>query len=162
MLTLKPASTQDIATIQRLAHAIWHQHYVPIIRHGQVNYMLSKYFTTRALQSQMDNGQEFHLVMIDDQPAGFIGVTRKGDDSYFLNKFYLLEEKQGKGLGSAVFKKVFTELYPADVIRLTVNRQNFKSINFYFKLGFKIESVEDFDIDGGYFMNDFVMVWHRR
>jgi ribosomal protein S18 acetylase RimI-like enzyme len=47
-------------------------------------------------------------------------------------------------------------------IRLTVNRQNFKSINFYFKLGFKIEKVADFDIGNGYFMNDFVMLWKAR
>jgi RimJ/RimL family protein N-acetyltransferase len=45
-----------------------------------------------------------------------------------------------------------------DIIKLTVNRQNFKSINFYFKNGFKIEKVEDFDIGNGYWMNDFIMV----
>jgi len=43
-------------------------------------------------------------------------------------------------------------------LRLQVNRQNYKAVNFYFKMGFIIESVGDFDIGGGYFMNDFVMV----
>jgi ribosomal protein S18 acetylase RimI-like enzyme len=43
-------------------------------------------------------------------------------------------------------------------IRLTVNRQNYKSINFYFKNGFKIERVEDFDIGSGFWMNDFIMI----
>ena len=42
-------------------------------------------------------------------------------------------------------------------ITLTVNRQNYKAINFYFKHGFKIKSVDDFDIGNGFFMNDFVM-----
>lgn len=162
MLTLKPATTQDIATIQQLAHAIWQQHYVPIIKQGQVNYMLTRYFTARALQKQMDEGQRFHLVMEGEDPVGFLSVTQKGERNYFLNKFYLLEARQGQGTGTALFKKLFTEVYPADVVRLTVNRQNYKSVNFYFKLGFKIETAEDFDIDGGYFMNDFVMVWHRK
>jgi hypothetical protein len=40
-----------------------------------------------------------------------------------------------------------------------VNRQNYKAINFYFKLGFKIQTVADFDIGNGYVMNDFVMVF---
>jgi len=43
-------------------------------------------------------------------------------------------------------------------IRLQVNRKNYKAINFYFKNGFTIESVGDFDIGGGYYMNDFVMI----
>jgi ribosomal protein S18 acetylase RimI-like enzyme len=45
-------------------------------------------------------------------------------------------------------------------VRLNVNRQNYKSINFYFKLGFKIEKVVDIDLDKGYQMNDFIML-HR-
>jgi diamine N-acetyltransferase len=43
-------------------------------------------------------------------------------------------------------------------LRLTVNRKNFKAINFYFKNGFIIESVKDFDIGNGYLMEDFVML----
>ena len=53
------------------------------------------------------------------------------------------------------------KLLKPEELRLTVNRQNFKSINFYFKNGFKIEQVADFDIGNGYVMNDFVMVWRK-
>jgi ribosomal protein S18 acetylase RimI-like enzyme len=52
-------------------------------------------------------------------------------------------------------------LTSAQSIRLTVNRENYKAINFYFKLGFKIEKVADFDIGQGYVMNDFVMLWGK-
>jgi ribosomal protein S18 acetylase RimI-like enzyme len=43
-------------------------------------------------------------------------------------------------------------------LRLQVNRQNYKAINFYFRNGFIIESIADFDIGDGYFMNDFIML----
>ena len=43
-------------------------------------------------------------------------------------------------------------------IRLTVNRKNHIAINYYFKNGFMIEEVKDFDIGDGYEMNDFVML----
>jgi hypothetical protein len=46
-------------------------------------------------------------------------------------------------------------------MRLTVNRQNYKSINFYFKIGFRIEKCADFPIGNGFVMNDFVMVWRK-
>ena len=51
--------------------------------------------------------------------------------------------------------------FKPQTIRLQVNRMNYKAINFYFKHGFVIEKVADFDIGDGYFMNDFVMIWRR-
>jgi RimJ/RimL family protein N-acetyltransferase len=62
-------------------------------------------------------------------------------------------------MGEKVYEQILALHPQIQTFRLTVNRKNFKSINFYFKLGFKIESVEDFDIGNNYFMNDFVMKW---
>ena len=73
-----------------------------------------------------------------------------------MHKFYIDQDLANNGLGTQVLQKL-ESLLPIKTITLTVNRQNFKSINFYFKNGFKIESVEDFNIGDGYFMNDFVM-----
>jgi predicted acetyltransferase len=162
MLSLKPATPQDLASIEQLAQEIWTRHYVPIIGQQQVDYMLKKLYSAPALEKQIRGGQKFHLIFDDKRPIGFISVSNKGGKDYFLHKFYILQEEQNAGLGTDVFKKVFGGLYHADSIRLTVNRQNFKSVNFYFKLGFKIEKVEDFDIGNGYFMNDFVMTWKRN
>jgi hypothetical protein len=36
---------------------------------------------------------------------------------------------------------------------------NYKSVNFYFRLGFIIEKTTDIDIGDGYFMNDFIMLY---
>ena len=77
---------------------------------------------------------------------------------FFIQKFYLDQTLAGKGSGTEAHNELVKLLQPS-LMRLTVNRQNFKSINFYFKNGFKIESVADFDIGNGYVMDDFVMVW---
>ena len=74
-----------------------------------------------------------------------------------------MPDQQRKSLGTAVMQEIENEIKVTQEvnnykIRLTVNRQNFKAINFYFKNGFTIESVEDFDIGESYLMNDFVMV----
>jgi ribosomal protein S18 acetylase RimI-like enzyme len=98
-------------------------------------------------------------VLNDERETGFISISTRDNRDFFLHKFYILQENQNIGLGTEVFKKLFEELYKPETIRLTVNRQNYKSINFYFKLGFKIEKVAEFDIGDGYFMNDFVMVY---
>jgi ribosomal protein S18 acetylase RimI-like enzyme len=161
MPSLKPVTENDFATIGNLARIIWDKHYVPIIGPEQVNYMLEKMYSPGAILQQTKEGQKFHLVINENKEAGFIAVSSKDDKNFFLHKFYILQEKQNAGLGTKIFKQVFEDLYKAESIQLTVNRQNYKSVNFYFKLGFKIDRIEDFDIGNGYFMNDFVMAWKK-
>ena len=161
MLTLKPATEKDFLTIEKLAHSIWHQHYVPIVGLEQVNYMLAKMYTQQALQKQTKEGQQFYLVENDGKETGFISISSSNSKDLMLHKFYILQEKQNTGLGKLVFKNII-DLYKPKTVRLTVNRQNYKSINFYFKLGFKIEEVADFDIGNNYFMNDFVMLYTTK
>ena len=52
-------------------------------------------------------------------------------------------------------KDVIQSYFP---VRLHVNRQNFKAVNFYFKNNFVIEGVKDTSIGHDYYMNDFVMI----
>ena len=93
--------------------------------------------------------------------VGFISVNSKKKGEWFLNKFYINQLKAKKGIGSKVFD-LLLELTNPKKITLTVNRQNYKSINFYFKKGFKIEKVADFEIGKNYVMNDFVMAWRKK
>ena len=162
MLLLKPVTEKDFLIIEKLAHSIWHKHYVPIVGIDQVNYMLDKMYTQQAIQKQMEEGQQFYLVINDEKESGFISISSRNNTDLILHKFYILQEKQSAGLGTSVFKKITQEIYTPESIRLTVNRQNYKSINFYFKIGFKIEKVADFDIGNNYFMNDFVMLWQNK
>lgn len=153
------ATQKDVDLIGELAKQIWNDHYPEIIGQQQVDFMLQKLYNPESLFDQMEKGQQFHLVFADDSAVGFVAVNDEGEGKYFLNKFYIQTGQQGKGLGSTVFSRVLN-LYPAlKEMRLQVNRQNYKAINFYFKMGFIIEYVADFDIGDGYFMNDFVMVF---
>ncbi len=151
------ADIKDIPVLRELADEIWKQHYPPIIGWEQTEFMLHKMYSESSLMEQMQQGQLFYLIQTDGKANGFLSVSDQGEGHWFLNKYYLRPEIQGKGLGSFVFHRLLDELHPAEM-RLTVNRQNYKSINFYFKNGFVIEKVADFDIGNGFFMNDFVMV----
>jgi ribosomal protein S18 acetylase RimI-like enzyme len=61
------------------------------------------------------------------------------------------------GIGAKVFEQILEFVKENKKISLQVNRKNFKSINFYFKQGFTIEYVKDFEIGNGYLMEDFIM-----
>jgi ribosomal protein S18 acetylase RimI-like enzyme len=160
-ITLTLAKESDFTLIYQLAESIWNIHYVPIIGQEQVDYMLGKMYAKESLLEQMQEKKHiFYIIEKNGQAVGFISIS-DGKEA-FLNKFYVLQSEQGKGIGKIVFDKII-ELYPhIKIFRLTVNRKNYKSINFYFKMGFYIESVEDFDIGNNYYMNDFVMKWEGR
>jgi GNAT superfamily N-acetyltransferase len=159
---LTKATTEDLPLISELANIIWHQHYVEIIGAEQVKYMLDKMYTVASLKDQMEKQHHvFYLIKNEDKTIGFISVSgSEKTKSYFINKFYILQDTAAKGIGSDVFNKII-KLLDAEELKLTCNRKNYKSINFYFKNGFKIERVADFDIGNGFVMNDFVFVWKK-
>jgi GNAT superfamily N-acetyltransferase len=158
MIHLTKAKEKDLDTIAKLATVIWNDHYVSIVGQEQVNYMLAKIYNYESLLDQMNNKlHTFYLIEKDDQSIGFIAVSSNNQEDYFLHKFYIDQKKSNSGIGTKTLDLLIQEVKPKS-LTLTVNRQNFKSINFYFKNGFKIDRVEDFDIGNGYAMNDFVMI----
>lgn len=162
MIQLQKASIEDISVIYKLAEQIWKLHYPPIIGMPQVEYMLANMYNSETLKKQMlEEQHQFYLVKNKTENIGFITVSKKAEE-VFLHKFYILQQEQNKGLGSIVFELIQQEINPFSIIRLTVNRQNFTAINFYFKNGFVIEKVADFDIGNGYQMNDFIMKWEKK
>lgn len=149
----------EIGLIQQLAHKIWWAHYPEIIGERQVEYMLERFYSFDALEKQMAEGQVFFFIKTEMMDSGFIAVTAMDKGKYFINKFYVDLDQHNKGVGTATFSALLNELSDVQEIQLQVNRMNYKPINFYFKLGFVIDRVADFDIGDGYFMNDFVMKW---
>jgi diamine N-acetyltransferase len=156
--SIRIATPADAELISSLAEKIWKQHYVPIIGIEQVNYMLDKMYSNESLIHQMTNeGHMFYIGYDEDKAIAYSSVSDNNDD-LFLHKFYVDTENQNRGFGTKLAEEIM-EKYPfKKSMQLTVNRQNYTAINFYFKLGFKIEGIADFDIGNGYFMNDFVMV----
>ena len=160
-LKLIAATYKDTDTISELAKLIWNQHYPEIISQQQIDYMLDLMYSKQSLSEQMQaKGHLFFLIQSGTSNLGFISVNPLGNHQWFLNKFYINQNNASKGLGGKSFRLLLDTITP-NKMSLTVNRKNYKSINFYFKLGFKIEEVADFDIGNGYVMNDFVMVWNR-
>ena len=157
-LILKKAIANDSQLVADIDGKSWKSHYPGIISESQINYMLELMYATELLKRQIESQTEvFYLIQIEQTTVGFISTSEKSNDLY-IQKIYLLPEYSGKGIGEKAFRKLI-QLLNSDKIHLTVNRQNYKSINFYFKLGFKIEQVADFDIGNGFVMNDFVMIW---
>jgi len=159
MHVIKIENSSELHEVRELAVKIWNDHYPSVIGQEQVDYMLGRMYNLDSLKEQFESGDIFYLLVEEDKKLGFASITQKEEGSWFLNKLYVETAEHRRGLGGFLLEALIQN-HDIQLMRLQVNRQNYKAINFYFKKGFKIEEVADFDIGDGYFMNDFVMVCH--
>ncbi len=155
-LQFRQATAEDIPLINELAQKIWREHYPAIISMEQIEFMLLNRYSTRAIEEGMKSGEKYFLAYSGNMAVAYASIEWK-DEFYYLHKFYLDVSKHRSGIGKQFFDYLLSQIDSSKPIKLQVNRTNYKAINFYFKVGFIIETVGDFDIGGGYFMNDFVM-----
>lgn len=162
MIDLQPATERGaLARLAALAHIIWHEHYVPIIGHDQVEYMLAQGYSIDALNDARASGSQFTLALRDDKDAGYAGLSpdQANPDMAWLDKLYVHSDARGHGLGRALVTHVAQQAAAlgASQLWLRVNRDNADSIRTYQRLGFGIERADVKDIGRGYVMDDYLM-----
>ncbi len=155
-LTFRKATVEDIPLISQLADKIWREHYPAIISAEQINYMLRSRYSCEVIEEGMKNREQYFLAYLGNEAIAYASIELF-DGYHYLHKFYNDVSEHRKGIGKQFFDYLLTEIDSSVPIKLQVNRKNFKAVNFYFKVGFVIESVGDFHIGEGYYMNDFVM-----
>ena len=160
-ITYKQVSAPDeLVALSKLAGRIWIVHYPGIIGQLQVEYMLGKMYSIVSLNEQINKGHTFIAGYEDQKMVGFLSFSKTAEKDFLIHKWYVDTSLHSKGIGRGLFDAAFADV-DYNTIRLTVNRQNVQAINFYFKFGFTIEKIADFDIGSGFFMNDFVMLLKR-
>lgn len=159
-MEIRKATILDIEAIQGLAASIWPIAYNDILSEAQLNYMLHKFYSIAALQEQiLTKGHQFFVLINEyNKYQGFAAVSKEDQETFKLQKLYVLPSEQGKQFGKKLLQEVITycKANEAERLILNVNRYN-KARWFYEKQGFTIISEEDIDIGNNYFMNDFVM-----
>ena len=161
MIVVKKIGEESIPAIQELAELTWAVAYSAILPPHQMAYMLDLFYSTTALQKQMQEGHQFILVSGNNDAVGFASYSPKmkvDAKVYRLHKIYVHPIQQGKGLGKTLLDFIIADIKPSGAtdLELNVNRSN-KALGFYQKMGFVITLEEDIDIGNGYFMNDYIM-----
>lgn len=155
-VSFRPMREGDIARLQQLSHAIWHQHYPGVISEAQITYMLELMYSEAALRDQVAQGHRFILAEIAGDLVGFASVEQTAIGEYFVHKLYVDVARHRAGLGGALLAHLEATIKPR-LLRLHVNCHNVLAINFYFKHGFTAAGTRLADIGSGYVMDDLVM-----
>ena len=153
------ADEKDIRSIQNLARVTFPATYSSIISAEQIDFMMDMMYSETVLRRELEGGVTFLMLLADGTPAGFVSFGKQDDEGLFhLHKIYLLPEYQGLGYGREMFLKAEQAMRAqgARAFELNVNRHN-KALDFYKKMGMGIDRSGDFDIGGGFYMNDYIM-----
>ena len=162
MFNIRKATLDDISIINRVAWIVFPHTYEEVLSVNQVAYMMDWMYSPENILKQMtEDGHIYYLAFQGDEPVGYLSFQPEGEHIYHLQKFYVLPSFQGMKLGKLLFQQAIDaikELHPAPCqMRLNVNRQNTKAIEFYQRMGMNILSEGDFDIGRGYLMQDYIM-----
>lgn len=151
-------SDEDILRLEKLAHEIWNQHFVPIIGQAQVDYMLGKFQSFEPMKNQLNEGMNYYLLDVDGDDAAYCGFKKDGE-RVFLSKLYVKLEYRRRGLSRILLDKVlsFAESNNLHAVYLTVNKHNDNTIAVYKHIGFEITDSVVSDIGNGFVMDDYIM-----
>lgn len=160
MINFKPVThNSDIKIVSELAKEIWTEHYTPIIGIDQVNYMLEKFQSKKAIEDQtLLSNYKYFIIYNETTPIGYLSI-KKEETSLFLSKIYIKATSRGEGIGKTAMSFIENQAKTLNCkkIYLTVNKYNTNSIKAYQKIGFnKIEELV-IDIGNGYIMDDYKM-----
>lgn len=152
------ASDDDIYVLEALAKEIWNQHFTPIIGQAQVDYMLERFQSFKAVGRQISDGMNYKMICADNKNVGYCGFKKDGD-RIFLSKLYVKLEYRGNGLSRVMLDEVrkFAAENNIKSVYLTVNKRNDDTISIYKHMGFRIIDSVVTDINGGFVMDDFIM-----
>lgn len=141
-----------------MAKEIWKEHYTPIIGGEQVDYMLERFQSKKAISVQIREGVVYFLIGAGTKFIGYMAVQPKGP-ALFLSKIYVGSSKRTMGYGSqaVIFIEDLARRRGLGLIYLTVNKNNTASLRFYEKLGFRNLGSVVQDIGGGFVMDDYKM-----
>ena len=149
----------SLSEVAEMADKVWHEYFPCILTEQQIDYMVDRFQSERAMREQvMDKGYRYAFIVDGDVRVGYTGIS-VSDDKLFISKLYLLKENRGKGYGRAALDMI-SDIGREEGLRtayLTVNKHNDRAIRTYLANGFKtIQSIVT-DIGEGFVMDDFVM-----
>lgn len=159
LIMTQVGTKEDIQHLAQLAAEIWQDYFIRIISQDQINYMLDKFQSTKAITEQMKHQDyEYYFMRINDVPIGYVGIQPK-DGKLFLSKFYIHKLHRGQGYASQAIEWLvqLCSGRKINTIWLTVNRHNHDTVAIYEKKGFRAVRTEVADIGHGFVMDDYIM-----
>ncbi|MDF3076228.1 MAG: paiA [Sphingobacteriaceae bacterium] len=165
MLSIRPATIQDVEILASLGRQTFHEAYADQNSEEDMQSYISKNFSGEQISQKINEpGAFFFIAEYNGVPVGY---TRYGSSSISaldgqnaigLERIYILNEFQGKGIGRRLVDHAidFARAAGKEMIWLGVWEKNYNALGFYTRMGFRKVGEKTFTI-GSDVQNDYVM-----
>ena len=161
-IVIAPA-TEDVhlSDIQKLAYAIWREHYPGIISSEQIEYMLREGYSLEALQRDLaQDGIRYDRALAEGVLVGFSSYGPHSDaDALMIHKLYVEASQRSRGCARKLVEAASEHALANSLNRviLRVNKHNRVAIAAYERMGFANRGSIVSDIGSGFVMDDYLM-----
>lgn len=159
MLKFTEVTQENIPALAQLAHEIWFEYWKTLLSPEQIEYMVEKFQSEKAIQNQYANEHyTYWFINLNGENIGYFGLSER-TDYLFLSKLYIKKDFRSQGFGHKAFdeiKKIAVEKHYNE-IQLTVNKYNSNTIAAYKKWRLEIIDAVVTDIGSGFVMDDYIM-----
>ena len=159
MKLVRVKNNDDIKVLAKLTSEIWHEYWPIILSSEQIDYMVEKFQSEKAIQNQYANEHyTYWFINLNGENIGYFGLSER-TDYLFLSKLYIKKDFRSQGFGHKAFdeiKKIAAEKHYNE-IQLTVNKYNSNTIAAYKKWRLEIIDAVVTDIGSGFVMDDYIM-----
>lgn len=153
------ASDAELIEIQKLAQAIWREHYPGIISSEQIEYMLRENFDLQVMRRELRQGGIRYDRALEG--GALVGFSAYGPHAgaLALHKLYVEADHRGRGCARRLIAAASEHAKANSFDRLTlrVNKRNLVAIAAYERMGFARAGSIVSDIGGGFVMDDYRM-----
>lgn len=158
-LSIRPLARDEIDTLAKLAHNIWHAHYPGIISSEQIDFMLKHRYNPAAIAETLAT-QHWDAAWVGKEMVAFANSFADGSPgTWKLDKLYVHPKQQRKGIGRVLLEKVKQHAMEtaATKLILRVNKHNNMALAAYAKYGFEVYGEHVLDIGNGFVMDDYLL-----
>ncbi len=126
------AKAKYIQLTADLADSIWRECYARRFTKKQLDAILAARQSAEAIETQMDEGSNYFLVMLAGKPVGYYAWQMQGG-LLFLQHLYLTAEVRGRGIGRDIMQSC-ERLARADgktAVALTAGQKCLETLGFF-------------------------------
>lgn len=165
-MQIRKANLTDLEVLTQLCITTFTQTYAAYNTPENMKLHFQNAFNKTKLSQELESEMEaYFLLMEKDLPIAFVKLNyncahadSNGEPMAEIQRIYVLQEHQGKGLGKILLHTAETEARRsgAKYLWLGVWQNNLKALDFYQKNGFTIVGTQEFVL-GEDHQSDFVM-----
>ena len=158
MPTIRPARSDDVPAIQRVARRTWHAAYDAIIGPDAVDAKVDEWYADATVTDSVTDDATTYLVADDDGVVGYAAAGPiadddagpAGEDATGLYAIYVHPDRWGASVGSQLFDAVTDRLRDRgfERLRIRVLAENDRARSFYERHGATLVDRQRIDLAG--------------